>query len=97
MAAGDATELELREALAAHGRSLAARGLSPGTSGNLSVRLEGGFLVTPTNASLGALDPGRLSRLDGDGRHLDGDPPTKEVWLHARTSGAPRPTWSSWS
>ena len=76
------TEAELREAIVAHGRSLFARGLSPGTSGNLSARIDGGFLTTPTNSSLGALDPARLSRLDADGRHVDGGPPTKEVWLH---------------
>jgi ribulose-5-phosphate 4-epimerase/fuculose-1-phosphate aldolase len=71
-----------REDIAAVGRTLHGRGLSPGTSGNISVRVAGGFLATPTNSSLGALDPARLSRLDEDGRHLDGDPPTKEVWLH---------------
>lgn len=76
------TEPELREAIVAHGRSLFRRGLSPGTSGNLSARVEGGFLMTPTNASLGTLDPARLSVLDGDGRHVAGDPPTKEVCLH---------------
>ena len=75
-------DAELREAIAAHGRSLFARGLSPGTSGNVSARIEGGFLMTPTNSSLGSLDPARLSRLDVHGRHVDGDPPTKEVWLH---------------
>jgi ribulose-5-phosphate 4-epimerase/fuculose-1-phosphate aldolase len=64
------------------GRSLFARGLSPGTSGNVSARIDGGFLLTPTNASLGTLDPARLSELDADGRHVGGDPPTKEVWLH---------------
>ena len=73
---------ELRDALVAQGRSLSDRGLSPGTSGNLSVRLGDGWLMTPTSSSLGALDPERLSRLDADGRHLDGDAPTKEVWLH---------------
>jgi ribulose-5-phosphate 4-epimerase/fuculose-1-phosphate aldolase len=75
-------EQELRELMVAHGRSLAARGLSPGTSGNLSVRCGNGWLMTPTNASLGALDPLRLSRLDAEGRHVAGDPPTKEFNLH---------------
>jgi ribulose-5-phosphate 4-epimerase/fuculose-1-phosphate aldolase len=72
----------VREQLVEVGRMLYGRGLSPGTSGNLSVRSGDGFLMTPTNSSLGALDPARLSVLDGDGRHVDGDPPTKEVWLH---------------
>jgi len=72
----------MRQEIVETGRSLFARGLSPGTSGNLSVRAEGGFLMTPTNSSLGSLDPDRLSRLDADGAHVDGEPPTKEVWLH---------------
>ncbi|HET7043255.1 MAG TPA: 3-oxo-tetronate 4-phosphate decarboxylase [Gaiellaceae bacterium] len=75
-------ETELREAIAAHGRSLFARGLSPGTSGNISVRSGDGFLMTPTGAPFGALDPARLSRLDAAGEHVDGDPPTKERPLH---------------
>src|SRR6267154_1678050 len=65
------------------GRSLFERGLTPGSSGNISVRCEdGGWLVTPTNASLGSLDPARLSRLSADNRLLSGDSPTKEVPLH---------------
>ena len=72
----------MRDALVETGRMLYARGLSPGTSGNLSARVDDGFLLTPTSSSLGALDPARLSRLDADGKHVDGDPPTKEVWLH---------------
>jgi ribulose-5-phosphate 4-epimerase/fuculose-1-phosphate aldolase len=71
-----------RRSIVEVGRSLYARGLSPGTSGNLSVRLDDGYLVTPTNASLGALEPGQLAMLDADGRFREGDPPTKEVWLH---------------
>src|SRR3954452_8141612 len=61
---------------------LYARGLSPGTSGNLSVRTDGGFLMTPTNSSLGSLHAERLSVLDSNGKHVAGDPPTKEAWLH---------------
>jgi len=77
------TEEEARHALAAHGRSLFARGYSCGTSGNLSVRLEqGGYLMTPTNVSLGDLDPAQMSRLDDRGAHCAGDRPTKEAWLH---------------
>ena len=73
---------ELREAIVSHAASLFARGLSPGTSGNISVRTDEGFLMTPTGASFGELDASRLSCLDVDGRHLDGDPPTKEAFLH---------------
>jgi ribulose-5-phosphate 4-epimerase/fuculose-1-phosphate aldolase len=58
------------------------RGLSPGTSGNLSVRVDGGFVVTPTNVSLGELAADRLTRLDAGGAHVGGDPPTKEAGLH---------------
>src|SRR6478609_11017219 len=65
-------------------RSLFERGLTPGSSGNISVKLDdGGWLVTPTNASLGFLDPARLSHLAADGRLLSGDAPTKEVPLHS--------------
>ena len=76
------TDRELRDAIVAHGGSLFARGLSPGTSGNISVRSDDGWLMTPTNSSLGLLDPERLSRLDAEGRHVDGDLPTKESSLH---------------
>jgi ribulose-5-phosphate 4-epimerase/fuculose-1-phosphate aldolase len=77
------TESALREEICRFGRSLFERGLTPGSSGNISVRLDdGGWLVTPTNASLGFLDPARLSRLDSEGRLLSGDKPTKEIPLH---------------
>jgi 3-dehydro-4-phosphotetronate decarboxylase len=76
------SEQEQRAAIVAHARSLHARGLSPGTSGNISVRLGDGWLMTPTGSSFGSLDPTRLSRLDAAGEHADGDPPTKERPLH---------------
>jgi 3-dehydro-4-phosphotetronate decarboxylase len=76
------TESELREAIVSTGRALSEHGLSPGTSGNISVRLDDGWLATPTNSSLGALDPATLSRLDPSGVHVSGDMPTKEAWLH---------------
>src|SRR6201994_3551803 len=76
-------ETELREAICRFARSLFERGLTPGSSGNISVRLDdGGWLVTPTNASLGFLDPPKLSRLSADGKLVSGDAPTKEVPLH---------------
>ena len=71
-----------RDALCALGRSLFERGLTHGSTGNLSLRTEGGFLLTPTGSSLGSLDPGRLSLLDAQGVHVRGDPPTKETALH---------------
>jgi ribulose-5-phosphate 4-epimerase/fuculose-1-phosphate aldolase len=75
----EATE---REAICEIGASIFARGLTAGSSGNVSVRIEEGWLMTPTNASLGRLDPARLSKLDHDGRLISGDPPTKESFLH---------------
>ena len=75
-------ESEARAAIVSLARSLFERGYSVGSAGNISVRLGEGFLMTPTNSCLGRLDPDRLSRLDGDGRLLDGDPPTKELPLH---------------
>src|SRR3546814_4400536 len=65
------------------GRSLFERGLTFGSSGNISVRLpNGGWLMTPTNVRLGELDPARLARLDDRGKWVDGDKPTKEAFLH---------------
>ena len=78
------TEAKIREDICRFGRSLFERGLTPGSSGNISVRLaDGGFLVTPTNASLGFLDPARLSRLDAQAKLVSGDAPTKEIPLHS--------------
>ena len=77
-------ETRIREQIVRYGASLFNRGLTPGSSGNISVRLDdGGWLVTPTNASLGFLDPASLSRLDAKGNLLAGDKPTKEAPLHA--------------
>ncbi len=77
------TEANLRERMAAYGRSLFARGYGCGTSGNLSARLaDGGFLLSPTNASLGDLQADHLTRLDAEGRYLAGPAATKEAWLH---------------
>ena len=78
----DMTETRAREAICRLGASIFARGLTFGSSGNLSQRIEDGWLVTPTNASLGELDPARLSKLDVEGRLVSGDPPTKEGFLH---------------
>lgn len=75
-------ESALRDEMCRLGASLFARGLSFGSAGNISVRLEGGWLMTPTNVSLGRLDPARLAKLDGGGRLLSGDAPTKEHVLH---------------
>ena len=76
------TITQLRDRIAETGRSLFARGLTFGSSGNISVRLDDGWLMTPTNSSLGELDPARLTVLDETGRHVSGDAPTKEAFLH---------------
>ena len=83
------SEARLREMIVATGASLFNRGLTHGSTGNISVALaDGGWLMTPTGSSLGTLDPARLSRLDATGRHLDGDKPTKEAFLHTTMYGA---------
>ena len=64
------------------GRSLFDRGLTHGSTGNLSVRTDYGVLMTPTGISLGDLDAARLALLDPNGTHIGGDPPTKEAALH---------------
>lgn len=77
-------ERDARTALCRLGAHLAARGLSPGTSGNLSLKLDDErLLMTPTNSSLGELDSGALSLLDAQGTQLAGAPATKEHFLHA--------------
>ncbi len=76
-------ETRLRDQIARIGASLFDRGLTAGSSGNISARLpDGGWLMTPTNVSLGALDPARLARFDAEGRLVSGDAPTKEAFLH---------------
>ena len=77
-------ESVLREQICRFAASLFERGLTPGSSGNISMRLDdGGWLITPTNSSMCFLDPARLSRLDASGRLLSGDAPSKEIPLHA--------------
>ena len=75
-------EQRLREALVERGRSLYDRGYAHGSSGNLSARIDDGILVTPTGSSLGRLDPARIAKIDANGVHVTGDPPSKEAFLH---------------
>lgn len=75
-------EERLRQEICKWGRSLFERGLTAGSSGNLSARLPDGYLVTPTGSCLGFLDSERLAKLDSAGHHISGDAPTKEVPLH---------------
>jgi ribulose-5-phosphate 4-epimerase/fuculose-1-phosphate aldolase len=72
----------MRDEIAEFGRSIFDRGLTAGSSGNISARLEDGWLLTPTNACLGSLDPARISKLAWDGHLISGDPPSKEAPLH---------------
>ncbi|MBF9058053.1 aldolase [Rhodobacterales bacterium HKCCSP123] len=78
------TETTLRERICELAASLFDRGLTHGSTGNISARTEdGGLLVSPTGTSFGRLDPARLSRFDAGGRLIGGDPPTKEMPLHS--------------
>ncbi len=79
---GDDAEGTTRALLVELAASLFARGFSVGSAGNISVRLADGYLITPTNSSLGRLEAARISRLDPEFRHLDGDKPSKEVFMH---------------
>ena len=75
-------ESVLREEIALLGRSIFDRGLTHGSTGNISAKLADGWLLTPTGSSLGRLDPARISKLDWSGKLLAGDPPSKESFLH---------------
>lgn len=75
-------ENQLREEIALLGRSLYERGLTHGSTGNISARCADGWLLTPTGSSLGRLDPARIAKLDWSGRLLAGDAPSKENFLH---------------
>jgi ribulose-5-phosphate 4-epimerase/fuculose-1-phosphate aldolase len=76
------TENDIREKMIVHGKSLFDRRYTCGGSGNMSVRLPDGVLVTPTNSCLGRLEKDRISKVDGDGNLISGDPPSKERGLH---------------
>ena len=77
-------ETRLRELICLLAKSIFDRGLTGGSTGNISARTpDGGLLVSPTGSSFGRLDPGRLSRFDAAGRHVGGDAPTKEMPLHS--------------
>jgi 3-dehydro-4-phosphotetronate decarboxylase len=84
------TETQAREEICRVGCSLFERGYAHATAGNISVRLDDGFLITPTDACLGFLDPATLSKVDADGRQLSGAPASKTLALHRRIYGASR-------
>ncbi len=77
-------ESRLREQITLLAKSIYDRGLTSGSTGNISARLsDGSILMTPTGSSMGFLDPARISHLSEDLEHLGGDLPTKEIPLHA--------------
>ena len=75
-------EAQQREAICRIAKSMFDRGLTHGSTGNISARLDDGWLLTPTGSSLGTLDPARLSKLDWQGKLISGDKPSKEHFLH---------------
>jgi ribulose-5-phosphate 4-epimerase/fuculose-1-phosphate aldolase len=82
------TETQAREEICRVGRSLFERGYVHATAGNISVRLDDGFLITPTDACLGFLDPARLAKLDGQGQQVSGDKGSKTIALHRQIYAA---------
>jgi len=88
-------ETEARDEICRVARSLFDRGYVHGTAGNVSVRLEdsqgGGFLITPTDACLGFLEPARLARLDATMQQISGAKASKTIALHAAIYAAARP------
>ena len=82
------SEAQLRDEICRVGRSLFERGYVHATAGNISVRLDDGFLITPTDACLGALDPARLARVDLQGQQTSGDRASKTLTLHRRIYAA---------
>ncbi|WP_290869527.1 aldolase [Aquabacterium sp.] len=85
-------EAQARDEICRVGRSLFERGYVHATAGNISVRLADGYLITPTDACLGALQPERLARLDADGQQLSGDRGSKTIVLHRRIYAASEAT-----
>ena len=83
-------ETQAREEICRVGRSLFERGYVHATAGNISVRLDDGYLITPTDACLGFLDPARLARLDAQGQQTSGDRASKTIALHTRIYAAAR-------
>jgi len=82
------SESQAREEICRLGRSLFERGYVHATAGNISVRLDDGFLITPTDACLGFLDPARLAKLDPQGQHISGDKGSKTIALHRQIYAA---------
>jgi ribulose-5-phosphate 4-epimerase/fuculose-1-phosphate aldolase len=82
------TESQLRNEICRVGRSLFDRGYVHATAGNISVRLEDGYLITPTDACLGFLEPDRLAKVDSNGTQVGGDCASKTLVLHRKIYAA---------
>lgn len=74
--------MRAREEICRVGANLYQRGYVHSSAGNISVRLEDGWLITPSDACLGFLDPTAIARVDREGRHVSGDRPSKTLALH---------------
>ena len=75
-------ETQQRDQIVRLAKSMFERGLTFGSSGNISARVDDGWLMTPTGSTMGTLDPAKISKLDNEGEHISGDKPTKESFLH---------------
>ena len=75
-------EIQQRDQIVRLAKSMFERGLTFGSSGNISARVDDGWLMTPTGSTMGTLDPAKISKLDNEGEHISGDKPTKESFLH---------------
>ena len=75
-------ETQQRDQIVRLAKSMFERGLTFSSSGNISARVDDGWLMTPTGSTMGTLDPAKISKLDNDGEHISGDKPTKESFLH---------------
>lgn len=82
------TEQQLRDEICRVGRSLFERGYVHAAAGNISVRLPDGFLITPTDACLGFLEPDRLAKVSGNGEQIGGDRASKTLVLHRKIYAA---------
>ncbi|MDT3420445.1 ribulose-5-phosphate 4-epimerase/fuculose-1-phosphate aldolase [Pseudomonas protegens] len=75
-------ENALREEICDVGRSLYQRGYTVGSAGNISARLDDGWLITPTDICLGRLDPAAIAKVNLAGEWVSGDKPSKTLALH---------------
>src|ERR1700750_2645444 len=82
LSSASAAELKAREEIVRIGAHLYTRRYTVGTAGNISARLEDGWLITPTDACLGHLDPAKIAKVGRDGEWVSGDKPSKTLALH---------------